>query len=151
MAVPPPWGTRLTVVPAVNSAPWIVSVVVPELPAWVGLTLVTWSGSVCADSVNGCAAARARIALEQDVVRAGLGVGNDDLLGRLRRRGRGRQVRAGGRDALVADVELAPLERGEVGGDRDVLAGGQRELVIEVLAVGDRARDRAAQRRAWAG
>ena len=38
MAVPPPCGTRLTVVPAVNSAPWMVSVVVPELPAWLGLT-----------------------------------------------------------------------------------------------------------------
>ena len=52
-AVPPPCGTRLTVVPAVNSAPWMVSVVVPELPAWAGLDAVTWSGSVLAESVNG--------------------------------------------------------------------------------------------------
>ena len=94
------------------------------------------------------AAARARIALEQDVVRPGLGVGDDDLLGRLGWRGRGGQVRAGGRDALVADVELAPLERGEAGGDRDVLPGRDGELVIEALAVADRARDRAARGRA---
>ena len=65
-------------------------------------------------------------------------------------RSRGGQVRAGDRNALVADVELASLERGEVGGNRDVLAGRQSELVIEALAVGDRARDRAAERRAWA-
>ncbi len=50
---PPPWGTRLTVVPAVNSAPWMVSVVVPEFPAWLGPTLVTWSGKLLADRVNG--------------------------------------------------------------------------------------------------
>ena len=53
MAVPPPCGMRVTVVPEVNSAPWMVSVVVPEVPAWAGLAPVTWSGRVWAESVNG--------------------------------------------------------------------------------------------------
>ena len=37
----------------VNSAPWMVSVVEPELPACDGLAPVTWSGKVWAESVNG--------------------------------------------------------------------------------------------------
>ena len=49
------------------------------------------------------------------------------------------------RHALVADVKFASLERGEPGRDRDVLPGRYGELIIEALAVLDRARDRAAQ------
>ena len=104
-----------------NSAPWIVSVVVPELPAWLGLTPVTWSGSDLAESVNGWPPPEPVSPWTQNVICPGLGVGNHDLLCRLCRRGRGCQVRARGRDALVADVELASLERGERGGDREVL------------------------------
>ena len=89
MAVPPPWGTRLTVVPAVNSAPWMVSVVVPELPAWARADARDLERQRLGRKRERLAAGRARIALEQDVIRPGLGVGDDDLLGRLRRRGRG--------------------------------------------------------------
>ena len=131
IAAPPPWGTRLTVVWAVNSAPWMVSVVVPELPGLARAGAGDLERQRLRRERERLAAARARIALEQDVIRPGLGVGDDDLLGRLRWRGRGGQVRAGGRHALVADVELAALERGEAGGDREVLPGGHGDLVVD--------------------
>ena len=148
IAVPPPWGTRLTVAPEVNSAPWIVSVVEPPIAGLCRADARDLQRQRCRGERERLAAGRAGIALNEDVVRAGLRVGNDDLLGRLRRARSKTRGSCSGSERSGSRRRARLLARRRTPHDRDVFAGGHSELVIEALAAVDRAGSRLAKGRA---